>query len=275
MKDKVYLTLALIGFVILAIFVVKNYDIKQDDKVFGVDTYYIPQEVKSKTDSSIDLAQQMSGARRLTCPQTDIVKTSDHVFNVSTLTSNNYTNAFGAKVMFITLPGAGVESGANLKEGTALNKSLNMKGDLPRAGTFTMGDVWDFTDKDYVELIAPFNFKFNNVNTTDGTNIIIVNTKGSCRITFGNVANWFCAGTPGTTQVTKSGKEDNVTQWEDHIGNHHTVVGATTNASVAGGSARDIIGYAKADTTVTIEKYEGNQWVDMSLYDFLMTSSKK
>ena len=82
MKDKVYLTLALIGFVILAIFVVKNYDIKQDDKVFGVDTYYIPQEVKSKTDSSIDLAQQMSGARRLTCPQTDIVKTSDHVFNI-------------------------------------------------------------------------------------------------------------------------------------------------------------------------------------------------
>ena len=275
MKDKVYLTLGLIGFVILAIFVVKNYDIKQDDKVFGVDTYYIPQEVKSKTDSSIDLAQQMSGARILTCPQTYIVKTSDHVFNVSTLTSNNYTNAFGAKVMFITLPGAGVESGANLKEGTALNKSLNMKGDLPRAGTFTMGDVWDFTDKDYVELIAPFNFKFNNVNTTDGTNIIIVNTKGSCRITFGNVANWFCAGTPGPTQVTKSGKEDNVTQWEDHIGNHHTVVGATTNATVAGGSARDIIGYAKADTTVTIEKYEGNQWVDMSLYDFLMTSSKK
>lgn len=275
MKDKLYLTLALIGFVILAIFVVKNYDIKQDDKVFGVDTYYIPQEVKSKTDSSIDLAQQMSGARRLTCPQTDIVKTSDHVFNVSTLTSNNYTNAFGAKVMFITLSGAGVESGANLKEGTALNKSLNMKGDLPRAGTFTMGDIWDFTDKDYVELIAPFNFKFNNVNTTDGTNIIIVNTKGSCRITFGNVANWFCAGTPGATQVTKSGKEDNVTQWEDHIGNHHTVVGATTNATVAGGSARDIIGYAKADTTVTIEKYEGNQWVDMSLYDFLMTSSKK
>ena len=275
MKDRVYLTLALIGFVILAVFVVKNYDIKQDDKVFGVDTYYIPQEVKSKTDSSIDLVQQMTGARRLTCPQVDMVKTSDQVFNVSTLTGNNYTNAFGAKVMFITLPGAGVESGANLKDGDALNVSLNTKGSLPGASTFTMGDVWDFTDKDYVELIAPFNFSFNNVNTTDGENIIIVNTKGNCRITFGNVANWFCAGTPGTTQVTSSGKEDNVTQWEDHINNHHTVIGATTNASVSGGSARDLIGYAKADTTVTIEKYDNNSWVLISLYDFLMTSSRK
>ena len=275
MKDRVYLTLALIGFVILAVFVVKNYDIKQDEKVFGIGEYYIPQEVKRKTDSSIDLVRQMTGARRLTCPRTDMVKTSDQVFNVSTLTGNNYDNTYGVKVMFVTLVGAGVESGGNLKDGDALNKSLNMKGSLPGAGTFTMGDVWDFEDKDYIELVAPFNFVFNNVNTTDGENIVIVNTKRNCRITFGNVANWFCAGTPGTTQVTSSGKEDNVTQWEDHINNHHTVIGNTTNASVSGGSARDLIGYAKANTTVTIEKYDSNTWVPMSLYDFLMTSTKK
>lgn len=275
MKDKVYLTLALIGFIILAVFVVKNYDIKQDDKVFSIGEYYIPQEVKRKTDSSIDLVRQMTGARRLTCPQTDMVKTSDQVFNVSTLTGNNYDNAYGAKVMFITLVGAGVESGANLKDGDALSKSLNTKGDLPGANTFTIGDVWDLEDKDYIELVAPFTFTFNNVNTTDGENIVIVNTKGNCRITFGNVANWFCAGTPGTTQVTTSGKEDNVTQWEDHINSHHTVIGNTTNASVSGGSARDLIGYAKANTTVTIEKYDNNSWIPMSLYDFLMTSKRK
>jgi hypothetical protein len=281
MKDRVYLTLAFIGFVILAIVVVNNYDITQDQKEFGVNTYYVPSTVKSKTDSSIDLAEQMQGSRKLTCPQVDMVKTSATTFNLSTLYGNLYQNAFGAKTMFVTAAAVGADT-LNLANGSSATEIVNVLNVQQAAkfrdtkGSVRLGDIWDLSDIEYIELIAPFNFLFGSVNTTDGSKIVIMNTSGTCRITFNNVANWYCAGTVGTTQTTTSGKSDgNVTSWEDHLNNHHTVIGSTSNAKVSGGSVKDVIGYATADTEVLIEKYSSNSWESITLYEFVSSSTVK
>lgn len=280
MKDKVYLTLAFIGFVILAIVVVNNYDITQDQKEFGVNTYYVPSTVKSKTDSSVDLAEQMQGSRKLTCPQVDMTKTSNNTFNLAPLYGNLYENAFGAKTIFVTASDVGADSTNVTNSGgaTEIINTLNVQQTAKfrdTKGSIKLGDIWDLGEADYIELIAPFNFLFGSVNTTDGSTIVIVNTSGTCRITFNNAANWYCAGIPGTTQTTTSGKGSDITSWEDHVNNHHTVIGSTSNSKVSGGSTKDVIGYATADTEVLVEKYASNSWEPITLYEFITSSSVK
>ena len=277
MRDKLYLVLALIGFLIITAVVVINYDTTQDGKPFNIGGYYTPREVKNKTDSSIDLVRELNGSRKLTCPQPTLQKTVKSTFNLSTLHSTNYENIYGAKTLFVTLDTTGLANGVNLSgiDNASLKSALNIKSDILPTGTFKLGDLWDIGENSYVELIAPFNFVFANVNTTSPTTIVIVNSKGNCKITFDNVANWFCAGTVGSTQVTASGTKETVTSWEDHKNNHHSIIGATTNSSVTAGSTKDIIGYGTADTTVKIEKYTNNQYTEIDLKNFITSTIKK
>lgn len=276
MKDRIYLALAFIGFIVIAIVTVKNYDISQDDKEFGVDTYYIPQEVKSRTDSSVELYQQMVGNRKLTCPQPDMIKTTSPTHNLATLYGNSFENEYAAKTIFVTMDTTGSTT-ANLSDkSTVLGDAGVVQVDTARtASSFRLGDLWSIEDGAYVELIAPFNFLFGNVNTTDGSTIVIINNRNNCKITFTNVANWYCAGAVGTTQVTTNGTGDGATSWEDHVNNHHTIIGATSNAKVSGGSAKDVIGYATSETIVTIERYKDNAWGTISFLDFMTTERRK
>ena len=278
MKDRLYLVLALVGFIIITFVVITNYDIKQDDKPFSIGGYYTPREVKNKTDSSIDLVRELNGSRKLTCPQPTLKKTVRSAFNINTLYSTNYENVYGAKTLFVTLDTVGLTNGVNLDgndDDASLKYALNIKSDGLPTGTFKLGDLWDIADNAYIELIAPFNFVFAGVNTTSPTTIEIINSKGNCKITFDNVANWFCAGDVGSTQVTASGTKETVTSWEDHKNNHHSVIGATTNSTVTAGSAKDIIGYGTANTTVKIEKYTNNQYVEIDLKSFITSTIKK
>lgn len=276
MKDRIYLALAFIGFIVIAIVTVKNYDVSQDEKEFGVDTYYIPQEVKSRTDNSVELYQQMVGNRKLTCPQPDMTKTTSSTHNLSTLYGNSFENEYAAKTIFVTMDVTGSTS-SNLTDKSMVLADMGVVQIDPArtASSFRLGDLWDISDGTYVELIAPFNFLFGNVNTTSGTEIVICNNRNNCKITFTNVANWYCAGTVGTTQVTTNGTGEDATAWVDHINNHHTIVGATSNAKVSGGSTKDVIGYASADTIVTIERYQDNAWTTISFLDFVTTERRK
>jgi hypothetical protein len=289
MKDRVAMTLAFIGFIIIAVVVINNYDTTQDEKDFAVGTYYTPSNVKSKTDSSVELYQQMTGSRKLTCPQTEMSKTTNSTFTLATLYGNNNTNKYNAKTLFVTSTFAGATS-TNLTMDNSdsdnpifnlANVGLSTSG-IAKANNMStetegvkLGELWDFGEYNYIEIIAPFNFVFGSVNTTNSDEIIIVNTKGNCRITFSNVANWFCAGPVGTSQVTSNGTSDVTTSWENHKDSHHTIIGSTTNASVTGGSTKDIIGYATSETTVLIESYSNDGWSPLSLYNFIVDNDKK
>jgi hypothetical protein len=75
--------------------------------------------------------------------------------------------------------------------------------------------------------------------------------------------------------VTSNGTSDVTTSWENHKDSHHTIIGSTTNASVTGGSTKDIIGYATSETTVLIESYSNDGWSPLSLYNFIVDNDKK
>jgi hypothetical protein len=281
MKDRIYMALAFVGFIVIAIVVMNNYDYTQDEKTFGVGNYYTPSNVTTQAYSVIELYQQMTGSRKMTCPVTSLSKTNDTTFDVSTLSGNNYRNSFNCYTVFISMNVAGADN-KNLKDKNTLASDLKAAGiPLKTADTVTLGELFpSIQNAGIVELIAPFAFKFGNVNSTSvdsngDVSLIIINTSSNCRITFNKIDNWFCAGVVGTSQTLNNNSENNVVSWEDHKAKHKTIIGSTTNAELTGGSTGDVIGYANAESTVLIEQYTASGWQPISLYDMLTTDSKK
>ncbi len=290
MKDRIYMVLAFLGFILLAVVTISNYDIDQDEKVFAVGDFYTPQTVRSRVDSSVELYAQMSGDRGRGCPQSSMQKVIGSVKNIESLNSSNERNKYGATCMFVpcSVMVNGASSNVEInpsftsgKDPDSVRSQLNAKCSLVGTDSLMLGDLWNIDGDTYVELVAPFNFTFGNINTTDNDTIIITNTLGNCRITFSGVANWFCAGTPGTSWLTGSGTANNLTAWEDHgkqtrgadgsniNAAHLTIVGKTSNSQINGGTVKDVVGYGTADTSVYIEVYGNNSWEPMSIYEFI------
>lgn len=288
MKDRLYMVLAFIGFIILAIVTIMNYDIKQDEKPFAVGDFYTPQTVRSYVESSVNLYAQMTGRRERTCPEPGMHLSTYTKKTITSLFNANERNAYGVSYMFILCKDMStneVQVSPTFIDRNNIADELNAdSGKLnSTSGGTLISSVWDFSDDSlYIEIIAPFQFTFLNINTTDNDTIQILNSSANCRITFDNVANWYCAGPPGTQWLTGSGTAANSTDWIDHgvqrvnedgtkvNAAHCTVVGKTSNADVKGGIAGSVIGYADVNTTVTIEKYTGTTWEVISIYDFIM-----
>lgn len=278
MKDRISLVATFIGAIILCVVIVINRDPNYDSRTFGRDNFYTPGDVQRQADSAAELYQSMTGQRSITCPISELKRTNNTTINVTSLFGSNLRNAYGANNLMFTTLGIGLsDSDANLKK--------NSDGSIQQFSGFsnsmiTSKDAVNIysmfgiaSDVQAIEIVAPFTFWFNNVNTTDGTNIIISNTANTCKITFAGVANWFCAGEVGNGQTLRNGTSNNVVPWEEHTSNHHTIIGDTSNADVKGGSARDLIGYAGPTTTMQIEVLSGDGWTPISLYDFVTTTS--
>lgn len=107
----------------------------------------------------------------------------------------------------------------------------------------TDGEISGSAITDVYRLIAPFRFGFDVTNTKGDTIIITCTCKGAYkhRITFYNVAGWFCVGNNPTAE-----------DLANHT-RHSTIVGNSANAHVSGGYPGNIIGYGDADTTVKFE----------------------
>ena len=285
MKDKVMLVLAFIGFVIIAVVTISNTSADELTKTFSVDSYYVPKSEVDKAGSSALLYQELIGTRTIQCPVTDLSQTRNGVVSVLGLYGSSINKSAYNNIVFFL----GQECYSDLvnlyRDGEEVStKTLSLQFGLDAKilsskEAVTIGKLLHtsvITDgkgaiSNPVELVAPFNFIFDNLNSNPDKSIVILNKGGDIKITFSNVANWFCAGTYGTTMTVGNGKDSgNVCTWEEHNSNHLTIIGKSQNSEVTGGTAGDVIGYATVDTTVSIELRDSNgNWRPISISEWL------
>lgn len=259
MKDRVYMAIAFLGFIILCVVFVFNYE---GDKLDGLNTYdmgvgyYIPHDMQKNNSGNADeLYQQLVGSRKLTCPLTRMAYSSNSTEFTMIYTSTE-KSFYGNECYFLNRGEIGLSD-------LLTRDNLSLLGSISN-DSIKFSDLCITSDK--CEIVAPFNFKFANNNTDNGNDIVIVNNLGNCRITFTNVTNWYCAGLIGTSMETGSGTEENSNSWEDHDSYHQSIIGSSRNAVVTSGQARQVIGYGNPDTTVCIEsKRDDNTWVPITI----------
>lgn len=124
------------------------------------------------------------------------------------------------------------------------------------AGIYKIADTYEHC----YTLIAPFDFKFINANT-DGSTIIITNKAGTLRVTFSDVAGWFCASAildPESVRAHTS---------------HGTVVGNSPNSYVQGGYGGNLIGFGDYDTKVQCHQLSDGTWNPITLARLLEAAS--
>lgn len=285
MRDRIWMLLALIGFCLLAYIVTINYDSNDEGAMYDVGVY-VP-EVRTDLTNSKTLYEQLQGSRRITCPVVSPPSPQSGAINMSSIYGSYNTHKYNMSYMFIgKYPLYGDNPMSTL---TADNWSSVLKINNTAASSIdpqTIEDLFDgdqfSSDEDFIEIISPFSFIFGNVNSgsieylDNGAgnknldsmaaqqSIVILNAKSTCRITFTDVANWFCAGEVGTFSTGGSGKNEQV-DWVLHYKYHHSTIGKSPNAVCTGGGPGIVIGYAKKTTTVKIEVWTGSSWETISL----------
>lgn len=272
MKDRVYLALAVVGFIIIVFICVNNQD-GPTNYEYDVGGAYTPVQ-RDDMGSAAELYQQLIGSRVLTCPVVEMSKSKDTVPLSNVVGAGDHI--YGVNYMFVEQSLISNDTVnptlSEVKEPLNLSDKWDDKtNDIRIADLFTSDAPIQSTGECF-KLLAPFSFSFENVNvSSDGSStqtIILNNAKGNCRITFSNVANWFCAGPYGTT-TRVSASTDGIAQWEEHYTAHHTIIGNSGNATVKGGYSGYCIGYGTGDTTIKIEKYSNGKWIVLSLEDFI------
>lgn len=256
------MVLASIGFVIIAIVCVVNYDGSQELKEFGPGTYYTPQARYGMTSSSA-LYAQMTDRNTIACPVTVLGPPNKSPIALNGVAGSNHP--YQITHFFTTWDDMGVDRVTLSRGGKNSMENILFSGNTGAYtgnGELTFGTLCPsaFTgDEPYAEIVAPFSFTYENLNTNveNGQDIVIINTGGSkrgrCRITFSGVANWFCADIPGTEQTVASGTRKDNAPWDEHYKYHQTIIGNSKNAEINGGSGGVLLGYASAETTVKIE----------------------
>ena len=271
MKDRIYMVLALLGFVVISVVFVKNYDkTGRDARDFEIGAYYSPSR-SQRSESAYEIYQQIAGTRSITCPETSLSSFSGMALNIGTMygssTRSLYDCTYWMFPLSISNPEGGFATTDKWAEVLKINKNMQSGCTVESLYSHLESDIDGF------EIIAPFDFDFVNYNT-DGTNsIIIKNKRNNCRITFGNISNWFCAGPVGTTMTVGKNVENTVKTWEEHNSFHQTIIGNTNNAKIQSGSAGQIIGYANTGTTVTIEVLQDDKWEITNFKNFVEVTS--
>lgn len=287
MEDKFWMFLAFCGAVVITIVCIINYDGTQEKKEFGAYTYYVP-DFRYDTTSSKQLYDRLLNKRSITCPVTSLSRTGGNPIELGSVCGSRHP--YGISNFFVNWDDLGVKQVVLRKNswwrglGFSDESVLSGSNSVTFSTLFSGQNIFDGSDEactangyHVVEIIAPFSFSYCNVNTNadNGTDIIITNTGGTakqkCRITFGGVVNWFCAGTPGQTMEVKNGSGRGDVNWEEHGGYHQTIIGNTKNAEVNGGSAGTVLGYAGPKTEITIEIYDGS-WKTISIKDWIQAT---
>lgn len=279
--------LAFLGFVFIAVVCIINYDGTQDKKEFGPFTYYVP-DFRYDTVSSKTLYDRLLNRRSITCPETTMHR-SDSMISLNSVCGSS--NPYGVSSFIVGWDDLNVKQVVLRKASWYTGLGFSSESVLTGSGEVSFSTL--FADQGMelsgssspdendaygvVEIVAPFAFNYGNVNTNteNGSDIVIINSGGTakqkCRITFHNVANWFCAGTPGTTMEVKNGTGKGTQSWEEHSQCHQTIIGNTKNADINGGSAGVVLGYANGETTISIEIYDGS-WKSVSIMDLIQAT---
>lgn len=265
MKDRVYMVLAFLGFIVLCIVYVFNSD---STKMFvqydAVDSYYVPKDQAYNNDMAANqIFEEMNGSRSVHCPQTELKRAL--AITPNSIASGNERSAYGVTCFPVNAYVTGMTDAITGPE--KLDQITNISGVAPvtltQLGAVDVGAQY--------ELIAPFSFVFGNNNTDSDKTIVLVSTTGNCRITFSNVSNWFCAGPVGTVSQTGSGTYENETSWDMHDGKHLSVMGKSNNAIVDHGSSGYVVGYGTTETTILVEKLTDDGYKPISLREFMTT----
>ena len=224
------------------------------------------------TDERILWAELMDNASAYTCPQVEPVQTMNGLIYINSfgkqemhncyflnaLTACTEANGQNVSLQFVQ-DADGNNYSSEYKNLLPLTQLLSIETDNRRDESTDPYSLKEMVSKDnpYIEIVAPFTFSFVNTNITDDDDSLsIINTTGSCKITFHNVANWYCAGAPYPDPIEDDDQNNpKVTyeQWLSHDKSHLTIIGGSSNAKVKGGVAGQVIGYASKKTTVTIE----------------------
>lgn len=268
MKDKLYMVLAFAGIIILSIVFWFNRDTTKGEVAFDIiDSYYVPvDQAINNAYSANELYNEMTGSRKVQCPTTEPMACSNPIY-LSDLFSSFEKSKYGVQTYFVDdeattlfdnyIKNTDIE-GLSAETNIAFNKNESVTFEEINATA------------DVIEIVAPFKFTFLNNNTDIGKSIVIVNSKGNCKIEFDNITNWFCAGIYGTEMENGSGTYTDGTSWEEHQGKHLTIIGASRNSKVSGGQAGYVIGYGNDKTTITVyNKDTAGNWVETNLLDLL------
>lgn len=270
-RNTISLSVAIICALILGIVGIINRPVTTEDD-FGVDSYYIPiQQVPRKSSAQNESYASFVSLRSVECPgfgnnQTPAgatyttngvyagrqasIKFSNFLFTRNELEgpSGTYNSIKRATIANVLSLNTDLEQIVDKKFDEMLNKSPTFSADPE-------GKI-----KCY-EIVAPFAFSFENSNMdTERGKIVIMNMNRTCRITINNVANWYCAGTPGTEMETDSRKDEGHVTWLNHDNKHLTWVGKHNNSKKRSGSSGELIGYGNSDTTFTIEMHTDKGW---------------
>ena len=271
MSDKWYTVLAFIGFIILCVIYVFNVNPDRYINTFMVGDYYAPESVTS-AQSAAEIYQDLSGGRKVSCPQTTLSMSENNIAYVTGMYILSEKNMYNNICFWLTFDSIDKPVVTISPSGYKSELSLNSD-NIEKSQTQTMSSLVNGITGEYVEIIAPFKFLFDSVNTIDPTKISIMNSSGNCMLVFEDTANWFCAGPIGTESENNDGSTAVPEDWVNH--QHNTVMGSSSNAVISGGQAGQVIGYATKDTKVSIyAKVNGSdEWTQISVKDWLLSGS--
>ena len=229
--------LAGIGIFIIILFIGVNvYDTYAGNKHI-VDEVDLTSEIMYKPSpyTQVDVTERLKAAYQKTlssaCPCAIQPKAQSMNINNATWGGHQYYTAICEMVSEDSI----VEGSSRYRYATSTDKYLS--------------EYYNIKDDECYILVAPARYRFINANTDSSNKIVIEferssNSDPRYRLTFYNVAAWFCAGT------MSEGKSAILSHRS-----HGTVVGNSQNSFVTSGAAGDVLGY-------------GN---NMTYYEFLVS----
>lgn len=269
MNDKTLGVLSFLSLVVVVVVIAINWNGATVNDNFAYGKYYIPSVSNKKTDEASLYASMINSKSSTDCTVQELEGTNEGVIYTSSLGSEYpHTNyILSTKALFgeshteaLTYNGwddsstmYGLKTMFKWTEAASNNDSYNL---------------YIEDESGFNQILAPFPFNFISTNT-EGNTITIVDTSGKVRITFTNVANWFCAGQPVADSSADVSENLSYNSWLSHGTPHGTIIGATANAEVKSGTAGVIIGYANYSTEVTVEVLKDGGYKTISLYEWL------
>ena len=307
-SDKFWMVIGFISFIFIVVVVAMNYNTETIDKSFHMGEYYEPAEYRTAVQAADSLYQQMVGSYDIGCPQSNMKKSELGLIYIDKLNSPYIKQVFPFAFSQISILGTSTvqmldstnmvwrDGYEMVNDYYTVNHYLGIESSAMNSYSGTViKDLFPnafINGREYIEIIAPFDFTFVNNNTDsedEPEDIIIVSNDGSIMMKFKNCANWFCAGSPYEEQemeeyIDRETDEQSlrVVDWKYHartsrdteqvVGAHYTIVGSSANATINGGSSGCVIGYADDNTTMEIlyRNVAENRWMTITIKDWLV-----
>lgn len=260
-KNSLAIGAVMIAAIFLIIITAQNVDTRKEVADFNPATTYSYPITQKNIDEAEQYSALTNNGNALTCPNPLLSTTTQGVFSLRGQGSSyTHTNFF--------LPVSALFEGQSDNVTTATTDWDSLVKDTVLEDVDLSGSGFNYLDfaipnyAGYFEIIAPFNFTFANINTSDDYSIVIYNVGQTVKFTFQDCANWFCAGNSFVDDWAEHGVSDS--------NPHYSIIGNSNNSKVKSGNAGDVIGYGDAATSLSIEVLVDGDWEEISIQDWIM-----